>query len=398
MWTTRTCERRCAASSVRKHRCSEVRDRDVAGVARRRRARPSPRHRPGAAVAADLRRPRVQPRPASSAATMTVSVAGRTVVAGDGSVVELALAAAPGEELPTWTAGAHIRVHLPSSRVREYSLCGDPDERGYRIAVRKVSDEGASGEVHSLALGQVLRISRPIKAFPLALPGHGSSAAAVHFIAAGIGITPILPMIMTAERWSVPWTLLYLGRSRHDLPYLDKLAAYGNRVTLRTDDESGVMTADELGDSLPPGAALYLCGPARFVDLAVARFGDAPECAELHFETIRRSSRGPRRGVHRVVPVGPAAGGGIGGRRHARRTGPGGPVDRLLLPPGVLRNVQAQDPRWRGHPSRFDPDRAGVGSRLHAALRVPGRRRRPRHRSVRPETTAGGARWWSSAV
>lgn len=224
------------------------------------------------------------PSPALSAATTVVSVARRTVVAGDGSVVELVLDAAPGETLPTWTAGAHIRVHLPSSRVREYSLCGDPDGRGYRIAVRKVSDEGASGEVHSLALGATLRISRPINAFPLALPGHGSSAGAVHFIAAGIGITPILPMIMTAERWSVPWTLLYLGRSRHDLPFLDRLAAYGNRVTIHVDDESGVMTGEDLQDSLPPGAALYLCGPARFVDLAVARFGDSPECAELHFE------------------------------------------------------------------------------------------------------------------
>ena len=56
-------------------------------------------------------------------------------------VVQLRL---EGAHLPRWEPGAHIDLVLPSGRVRQYSLCGDPEDPGtYTIATRLV--EGGHG-------------------------------------------------------------------------------------------------------------------------------------------------------------------------------------------------------------------------------------------------------------
>lgn len=46
-----------------------------------------------------------------------------------GDVVLLTLADATGAELPAFTAGAHVDLHLTDDLVRPYSLCGDPADR-----------------------------------------------------------------------------------------------------------------------------------------------------------------------------------------------------------------------------------------------------------------------------
>ena len=51
-------------------------------------------------------------------------------------ICSLELQATPGEQLPAFTAGAHIDVHLPNGLVRQYSLCNDPAQtHRYVIAV-----------------------------------------------------------------------------------------------------------------------------------------------------------------------------------------------------------------------------------------------------------------------
>ena len=93
--------------------------------------------------------------------------------------------------MPRWVPGAHIDVLLPSGRQRQYSLNGDPADRGtYRIAVRRIPDGGGGSiEVHdTLKVGDLLSIKGPRNAFPISLPGHGSAATKLRFIAAGIGL------------------------------------------------------------------------------------------------------------------------------------------------------------------------------------------------------------------
>jgi ferredoxin-NADP reductase len=209
----------------------------------------------------------------------------RRVVAHDENVVSLTLAAPDGGELDRWRPGAHLDLELPSGRRRQYSLCGDPaDSRAYTIAVRRIPDGGGGSlEVHELLHpGASVKVRGPYNAFPFALPGHGSTADGLHFVAGGIGITPILPMVRLAHRLGLDWSMVYTGRNRESLPFLDQLAEFGDRVTVRTDDDGGgIPSAAELLGAVTDTSAVYCCGPIPMI----AAIDDAlPPGAEFHYE------------------------------------------------------------------------------------------------------------------
>jgi ferredoxin len=83
-------------------------------------------------------------------------------------------------------------------------------------------------------------------AFPLTVPGYGSPARRFRFIAGGIGITPILPMLTLAQGRGVDWSMVYAGRSRDSLPFVDEVSRFGDRIQIRPDDVGGLPTATEL--------------------------------------------------------------------------------------------------------------------------------------------------------
>ncbi len=193
----------------------------------------------------------------------------REHVADDVVALTLVDASSPARTLPSWSPGAHLDVFLPSGRLRQYSLCGDPsDRRRYRIAVRRIADgNGGSLEIHDeLTVGTTLRIRGPRNAFRLV------DAPSYLFVAGGIGITPILPMVRTVAGRGLPWRLVYLGRSAATMPFLDELEACpGGEVLVHRDAEEGFAdVAAILGelDALPPVADLYVCGPPPLMDAA----------------------------------------------------------------------------------------------------------------------------------
>lgn len=224
----------------------------------------------------------------------------RRVEAHDTDVVSVLLAAPDGAVLPSWRPGAHLDVELPSGRLRQYSLCGDPADRyHYRIAVRRIpTGLGGSIEVHdAVRPGHDLTVRGPRNAFPFVLPGYGSPAARVHFVAGGIGITPILPMVRMADRLGVDWAMVYTGRRRDAMPFLDEIESFGDRVTVRTDDESGTPTAAALLAGVGRDTSVYCCGPVPMtaviaaavremhgVELHSERFSAAPVVAGTPFE------------------------------------------------------------------------------------------------------------------
>ena len=224
--------------------------------------------------------------PAECERSIGLTVVDRRVVAQDQDVVALTLAGADAEQLPSWRPGAHLDLHLPSGRIRQYSLCGDPARRDtYRIAVRRIPDGGGgSVEVHDmLGVGASVITNGPRNAFPLTVPGYGSPAQRLRFIAGGIGITPILPMLGYAEYFGVDWSMIYVGRSLESLPFADEVARFGPRVEIRTDDVHGVPTAAELLSDCPDGTAVYACGPAPMLTAIRARLAGRDN-VELHFE------------------------------------------------------------------------------------------------------------------
>ncbi|WP_067719411.1 PDR/VanB family oxidoreductase [Nocardia yamanashiensis] len=203
----------------------------------------------------------------------------RRVEAHDTDVISLLMTAPDGRKLPEWRPGAHLDLELPSGKVRQYSLCGDPaDRHAYRVAVRRIPDgNGGSLEVHDeLRIGTALTVRGPRNAFPFVLPGYGSSAARIHFVAGGIGITPILPMLRMADRLGVEWTMVYAGRSRDTIPFLSEVESFGDRVTVRTDDEHGIPDAAALLPGVGPDTSVYCCGPVVMTQVIADAVRDMP--------------------------------------------------------------------------------------------------------------------------
>jgi ferredoxin-NADP reductase len=202
-----------------------------------------------------------------------------TVPAGDGVRV-ITLRHPHGTALPRWTPGAHIDVFTEAKRQRHYSLTGDPDDTSaYRIAVRRIPNGLGSAEMHALRAGQELQIRGPRNAFNFAPSGE------CLFIAAGIGITPILPMVRAAANLGVAWTLVYTGRTRATMPFIDELLALGpDRVLLRTDDEYGPPDVRDLLATRDGQPATYLCGPPAMIDAARDIVAREQPGRELHSE------------------------------------------------------------------------------------------------------------------
>ncbi|MFI0352118.1 PDR/VanB family oxidoreductase [Actinomadura sp. 9N407] len=177
--------------------------------------------------------------------------------AADG-VAALTLRDPGGGPLPSWEAGAHIDLVLRDDLVRRYSLCGDPsDTSGWRLAVlREDAGRGGSSHVHDhLQEGAVLDVRGPRNHF-----AYEPSRRAL-FIAGGIGITPVLPMLAAAEAAGVDWRLLYGGRRRSSMAFLPELARYGERVQVRPQDETGLLDLDAVLAEPEPDTLVYCCGP-----------------------------------------------------------------------------------------------------------------------------------------
>ncbi|SDT09524.1 PDR/VanB family oxidoreductase [Actinoplanes derwentensis] len=201
------------------------------------------------------------------AETRSLRVVGKEPVA-DG-VVALTLADPDKARLPDWTPGAHIDLILPDGSVRQYSLCGDRwDACSYRIAVlREPNGRGGSAYIHdALDLGDAVGLGGPRNNFPLV------PAQRYLFIAGGIGITPLLPMIAQADLLGADWRLLYGGRREASLAFGHDLAGYGDRVHLRPEDRYGLLDLPGFLSGWQPGTRVYCCGPAPLL-AAVERAG-----------------------------------------------------------------------------------------------------------------------------
>jgi len=203
----------------------------------------------------------------------------RKEMVADG-VVALTMTDPSGEELPEWSPGAHIDVLMPNSLTRQYSLCGSTDDRSaYRIGVlRDPGSRGGSQFVHDeLLAGGTVRVRGPRNHFPLI------DAAEYLFIAGGIGITPMLPMISAAEVVGASWRLLYGGRRKESMAFLDELAPYGDRVRVYPEDEAGLIPLDRFVSEPRSETRIYSCGPEPLLDAVEAATTHWPP-GSLHTE------------------------------------------------------------------------------------------------------------------
>ena len=190
-------------------------------------------------------------------------------------VVRLLLRHPKGEALQRWEPGAHIDLVLRPDLVRQYSLCGDPADRSvFTLAVLlEPNSRGGSRHVHErLRAGDRVRIRGPRNNFGLV------PAKRYLFIAGGIGITPIVPMLAAVHG---DWRLVYGGRTRASMGFAEALCRrYGERVSVLPQDETGLLPLDELLAEPDPDRAVYSCGPEPL--LAAVKERCPPET--LHLE------------------------------------------------------------------------------------------------------------------
>jgi ferredoxin-NADP reductase len=187
-------------------------------------------------------------------------------------VVSVVLGRDDGSDLPEFTCGAHIDLALRSDLIRQYSLCSDPGVRDeWTIAVLlEPNSRGGSEYVHKvLQPGMSIQVAGPRNNFPLV------EADQYLFIAGGIGITPLLPMVGEVDRQGKNWTMLYGGRRRASMAFLDDLSRFNSHVTVVPQDERGLLDLRAAISPLRADAAVYCCGPEPLISAVEAT------CAEL---------------------------------------------------------------------------------------------------------------------
>ena len=178
-------------------------------------------------------------------------------------VVSLDLRHPDGAEVPQWEPGAHIDLGVGKGQFRQYSLCGDPSDRRMLTVAVLLDENGRGGSryVHDvITTGSRVLIRGPRNHFQF------TDSPRYLFIAGGIGITPLKPMIAAADRANREWHLLYCGRSRTTMSFLDELDAYGSRVTIAPSEETGRPDVGATLGELDPTTMVYCCGPEPLLD------------------------------------------------------------------------------------------------------------------------------------
>jgi vanillate O-demethylase ferredoxin subunit len=228
-------------------------------------------------------------------------------------VLEFVLVGHEGTALPSFSAGAHIDVHLPGIGPRQYSLMNEDCENdNYAIAVRcEQKGRGGSRVMHEqVRAGDTLTISAPRNMFELD-PGTNR----YWLVAGGIGITPLLSMARTLHRQRKQFQLFYCTRAASVTPYFAEISEspWSESVTFIHDggDPRAGLDVRNLLSDWTPGTQLYCCGPAPLLDSVLAHSAHLPHGAVRYERFSAAAPAGPAftvrlRSSGRMIVVPPA--------------------------------------------------------------------------------------------
>ncbi|RKT84809.1 vanillate O-demethylase ferredoxin subunit [Saccharopolyspora antimicrobica] len=204
------------------------------------------------------------------------------IVEAAAGIRALRLARADGAPFEAHRAGAHVDVTGPTGVLRQYSLCGPPDDRkSLLIAVKREPDSrGGSAALHAVAVGDHLEVGPPRNLLALA-----EDADHHVLVAGGIGVTPLLSMAHELRRTGAAFELHYFARSRAKAAFVDLLESdFGANVHF------GVPRAEQpalfagIAAELTPAAHVYTCGPEGFMEQVTEAFAPSVGADHVHVE------------------------------------------------------------------------------------------------------------------
>jgi len=216
---------------------------------------------------------------------------------------------APGAPAGGWTTGRIVQVerlggvlvrlrldvqdrvdHLPGQHYvvrlraedgytaqRSYSVASDPADPLLELMVECLPGGEVSGFLHDEArVGDVLELRGPIGGW---FTWHGELPA--FCIAGGSGVVPIVAMQRYARRVGLSGSLsiVAVGRTRAQLPYVEELLAGGAMVALTRENLGDRVAAppylEEVRDLLGSAERAFVCGSVGFASFATRLLGEA---------------------------------------------------------------------------------------------------------------------------
>jgi len=191
-----------------------------------------------------------------------------------------------------YAVGSHIKVGVTIDGrpdVRSYSLVGEADAAGYRIAVRLAEDSrGGSRYMWQLSAGARLNVTAPVSLLQIDWQRRNYC-----LIAGGIGITPLVGAAQVLARRNANVVLHHAVRSRGEAAYLEPLAAaLGDRLIVHAGDEGRRLDLAALFASLDPQTVVLFCGPMRMLEEARSTWAATGRpSADFGYETFGSSGR-----------------------------------------------------------------------------------------------------------
>lgn len=200
--------------------------------------------------------------------------------------------------------GQYVTVSVPHDpepvpRQRSYSLSGKLDETSLRISVRRIADGGVSELLHdTVHEGTEVLLGIPAGRFTLeSAPGRR-----VALISAGVGITPLLPMLEQMAREDSGREVWFLHAARDAQHHLFRdesreiaalalqggihlFSAYSRAGEAEACDHRGRIDGDLLAGLMPVSETdFYICGPDAFMHglrEQLAGLGADPEAVRM---------------------------------------------------------------------------------------------------------------------
>ncbi|MHB9858113.1 FAD-dependent oxidoreductase [Streptomyces sp. YIM S03343] len=235
-----------------------------------------------------------------------------------------------GDTVPfSFAAGQYVKVDLPVAVEpieRSYSICSSPGESGFfEIAVKHEPDGLGSGFLHAeLEAGLALRVSGPHGEFTWD-PGAGKSTAGTAstegtllLIAGGVGITPLMSVLLAAADAGHTGriTLLASFRTEGEVVFRPEITALrarlpGLEVSVFVTDREGRIGLDELRPHAGPATRVHLCGPAPMMQDLIGHLTELRVPREaIHTEAFvsGRSRETRREKAHAIALAAAAAG------------------------------------------------------------------------------------------